>query len=507
MMKRSAFKLAVALTLTACGGGGGSSGSTVLPPANPPPSQIPLPDAPTVIAHRGVATVDLAVAISNKSGLPAFQFRGKIGVAPTIRVKPGDKIVVNLRNGLSGNGMANDMNLHFHGLSVSPRFPADDVLTMLAMPGETLHYVVRIPKDQQPGLYWYHPHVHGEVDYQVGLAGMSGAIVVEGLSQRDPSLARMKERIIVVRDVQNGPGSRTADRMRPMDEDHNTHPCGADPGIHLTVNNVVRPTITIAPGEQQFFRIVNATGHRHLVLQVDGQAMRVVAIDGYALDVYSGNPPAMNAARFVLAPAGRVEFIATGPAAGTGELRTLCYNSGMAGDPDPPEILADLRAPGGIEGQQEHQAPPAVPRAGERIHPIVLPTATTERIVRLTEDSNGFYINGKAFDENAPPMYTVKVGTVEAWTVLNLTEEVHDFHMHQAHFLVQAINGNAVSHPHWADTVVVPARIPGANGSFKPGTLKALIDFKSSAIRGTFLFHCHILDHEDGGMMAKIEAI
>ncbi len=181
-MKRSAIKLLITLALVACGGGGGAGGPSVLPPANPPPSGTPLPTAPTVAAHHGVATADLSVVTSPSTGLPAFEFRGKVGVAPTFRLAPGDRIVIRLHNALAGNGMASDMNLHFHGLTVSPRFPSDDVLTMMAAPGETLHYDVPIPKSQQPGLYWYHPHIHGETDYQVGLAGMSGAIVVEGLS-------------------------------------------------------------------------------------------------------------------------------------------------------------------------------------------------------------------------------------------------------------------------------------------------------------------------------------
>src|SRR6202012_2433603 len=121
-----------------------------------------------------------------------------------------------------------------------------------------------------------------------------------GLSQHERSLARMKERIIIVRDVQDAPGSAVADRAKPADEDQNDHPCGPDPGIHLTTNNVVRPTIAIRPGESQFFRVVNATGHRHLVLQVDGQQLNIVAIDGYALDVNPNDPPVMTVKHYVI---------------------------------------------------------------------------------------------------------------------------------------------------------------------------------------------------------------
>ena len=93
-------------------------------------------------------------------------------------------------------------NLHFHGLHVSPDSPQDDVITMMAMPGQSLHYVVNIPLDQPPGLYWYHTHPHGE-SYQQDLDGMSGAIVIDGIERYVPELRRMREQILVLRDQSN----------------------------------------------------------------------------------------------------------------------------------------------------------------------------------------------------------------------------------------------------------------------------------------------------------------
>jgi suppressor of ftsI len=524
---RIATPAALAALLAACGGG--SSGTTPWVPPNPASSNVAMPQAPVVQSVHGVATVELETVVSQTTGLPAFEYQGRDGVAPTIEVKPGDTIVVDVRNELPGGGMQYDMNLHFHGLTVSPLAPADDVLTMLAMPGNTLHYVVPIPKSQEPGLYWYHPHVHGQTNYQVGESGMSGAIIIDGLQQHIPALAAMRQQVIVVRDVSNSaavavPGAEsetgamgmpaTPHRVKPMDVDHNTDPCGADPAdLHFTVNGIVRPTIVMKPGESQFFRVVNATGHRNLALQVDGSMLQVVAIDGVALDAYPGTPATLTTKNFVLPPAGRVEFVATAPTSGGSEFRTLCYNSGPNGDPDPASILADIRPSLTAASASRVQA----------VHRIVslrvgaplprnalsssLPPIAAQRIVRFTEDTNGFYINGQYFTPNAAPMFTVHTGTVEQWTVANLTEEVHDFHIHQVHFLVQSINGQPVTNPHWADSFVVPPRRPTINGAFLPGTIVAIVDFRNPVIRGTFVFHCHILDHEDAGMMAKIQAI
>jgi FtsP/CotA-like multicopper oxidase with cupredoxin domain len=104
---------------------------------------------------------------------------------------------------------------------------------------------------------------------------------------------------------------------------------------------------------------------------------------------------------------------------------------------------------------------------------------------------------------NMPPQITSKAGTVEEWIVQNASQEVHAFHVHQVHFLVEAVNGVPQSPLHWVDTVNVPYEMPG-NGTQQPGSVTLLVDLRDPTIKGTFVYHCHILEHEDGGMMAKI---
>ncbi|PYK46771.1 MAG: hypothetical protein DME46_01075, partial [Verrucomicrobia bacterium] len=115
-------------------------------------------------------------------------------------------------------------------------------------------------------------------------------------------------------------------------------------------------------------------------------------------------------------------------------------------------------------------------------------------VVTFTEDKQGFYINGKKFEMNSGPMLTVDVGSLHRWRVVNSTKEVHPFHIHQVHFLAYAMNGNPVKDPAWLDTVNVPYG----------GTVDLVMDFTDPIIRGMSLFHCHLLKHEDKGMMAKI---
>jgi suppressor of ftsI len=487
-----------------------------------------LPEPPVVKAINGIASVVLKVNENMNTGQPEFDYDG-MNVAPTIDVKPGDTIVVDLKNRLpkvpppGGSVLQDDVNLHFHGLTVSPQRPGDDVLTMLAAPGKNLRYDVPIPKNQEPGLYWYHPHVHGDVNFQVGESGMSGAIVIEGLTRHLPGLAKMKQRLIIVRATgnvgddaapmdmsgdDNNSGMRMSDASTIRPQFSNTQPCSSKDGLSVTLNGAYHPIITISPGEKQFFRVVNATGHKTLRLNVEGEKLEVVAIDGFALDTYPGTPPTLMESSVVIPPAGRAEFVVTGPASGRARFRTLCYNTGPNGDPDPHIWLGDLAAPKHPDGGDFSKRPLTV---GEPLAPnsynSALPPPAAKRLVVFSENAKPhFFINGKSFSPRAPPMFVVHVGTVEEWHVLNVTYEVHDFHIHQIHFLVESVNGVKVAHPHWSDSFIVPHRI-GIGRKSVPGSIVMLMDFRDPIIRGEFVFHCHILDHEDEGMMAKIEAI
>ena len=527
MTRRIAACALAALWLSGCGGrpatAGGPLPQTIspTPPARGDGNNGELPEPPEIDAVNGVATVSLVASINPQTGFPSFLYNGSRIGAPTIRVKPGDTIVLDVSNDLPrGRGRQafrmGELNVHFHGLGVSPMPPADDVLRTLAMPGGSLHYVVPIPLNQEPGLYWYHPHVHGEVNLQVGEAGMSGAIVVQGLERHLPGLAKLKERLIVVRDIGigdappigNGDAPDMGDMMDARPQNSNPHPCGPDAGrLTLTLNGATHPLITIKRGAQQFFRLVNATGHKTLKLAVDGGTLEIVAIDGFALDSYRGTPPTETVSSIVVPPAARAEFVVTGPADGHAKFRTLCFDSGPNGDPDPMAVLADLRAPSGGHGPAQGRAPLAVGAAlPQNAYTAGLPQPVAIRRVVFSETPQHFLINGKTFSIKGPPMFVVRTGTVEEWDVLNASREVHDFHIHQIHFAVESVNGVKVEHPHWADSVVIPHRT-GIGAKGPPGEAVLLMDFRDPIIRGEFVFHCHILDHEDAGMMAKIQAI
>jgi FtsP/CotA-like multicopper oxidase with cupredoxin domain len=448
--------------------------------------------------------VKLMAATDPVSGKSEFRYRGN-NIPPVIRVQPGSTLSVEYKNELAaqskeeclGHPCMQMTNLHFHGLHVSPNTPQDDVLTMMAAPGETLHYSVQVPPQQPPGLYWYHTHSHGE-SYIQDLDGMSGAIVVEGIERYVPEVLKMRERILVLRDLVLPKDA--AERKSVMESvAMQTTQCGTapeKPERAFTVNGSLRPQIDIAPGERQFWRIVNASPDRYADLQLDAVSLDVVALDGMPLAYHDPSIRKRSMNHVLVPPAGRVEAIVTGPPVDShAALRSLCFDTGADGDSNPAMVLADI-----VSARPSNpQIRPAL--GGAPVYATFTPTVLKrvetsgpQFVVNFTEDKQGFYINGQKFEMDSGPMLTVDVGSLQHWRVTNPTREVHPFHIHQVHFLTYAVDRNPVKDPVWLDTVNVPY------GS----SVDLVMDFTDPIIRGMSVFHCHLLNHEDKGMMAKI---
>jgi len=440
------------------------------------------------------------------TGKGAFSFAGR-EIPPVIRAWPGEDIRLTYSNEMSAHSQEhcidgpcmNMTNLHFHGLHVSPNAPQDDVLTMMAMPGQSLHYVVNIPLDQPPGLYWYHTHPHGE-SYQQSLDGMSGAIVIDGMDRYVPEIRHMRERILILRDriiEKNDPTSSEVLGLMQVP----AKGCGVvteAPERVFTVNGVLQPQIAIAPGERQFWRIVNASPDLYADLKVDGEQLEVVARDGMPLAFHDPKRRTELVDHILVPPAGRVEAIVTGPRSAVhASLRTLCFDTGPDGDPNPAMTIADIT-------DHASPAPSKMNVSANGVQPVYKPLSSTlvssieesspDFVVTFTEDKGGFYINGKKFGMTDPPMTTVVTGSYRHWRVVNSTQEVHPFHIHQVHFLAYSTNGKRLAQPEWLDTVNVPVE----------GSIDLVMDFTDPIIRGGSVFHCHLLSHEDKGMMAKI---
>jgi FtsP/CotA-like multicopper oxidase with cupredoxin domain len=533
-----------------------------------PGSQVPEPD--DVYSENGILNVDLTLRNDvSSSGQVRYCYVTPEGKqSPTLRLRPGDLLVLHLKNALKdtstaptnaartghhdeGNKSGSDpcaraemtaltTNLHFHGLEVPPVCHGDEVLRTSIDPSDPpFEYRVRIPKDQPPGLYWYHPHIHGFTESKL-LGGASGALIVQGMEQANPKLAGLPERVFIIRDqpllnpdakpVQSG--SMPAPMvMRDAEGDIlNAGTDGGMPAKDLSINQVpvnfpeYQPAvIRMKPSERQLWRVLNAGADTYLDLQVvfnnTPQMLGVVALDGVPISSADAaeRTRILWASHLLVPPAGRVEFIVSGPALGVqASFVTRKVDTGRDGENDPTRPLAQMVASAEAPEPRAKLTTTSGPAIAESEPWLGTVKPTRERKLYFAEKPQDpanakspivYSINedGRApapFDPTSKnPDITVQQGDVEDWIIENRTRELHAFHIHQTHFLLLEWNGVPLDEPYLRDTVNVPYW-DGKSADYP--SVKLRIDFRNANIVGTFLYHCHILEHEDGGMMGSI---
>jgi FtsP/CotA-like multicopper oxidase with cupredoxin domain len=512
-----------------------AAGSVVTPP-------------PELFSHNGVlnVTFNYFTTVDNV-GRTLFCFTAPDGSeGPTLHVNPGDTLNISLTNQVpapppgspsevvsnSGNRCGDvtmtitSVNVHYHGTNTAPVCHSDEVIHTVVNSGESFQYSVHFPLNEPPGLYWYHPHIHGLAEAAVQ-GGATGAIIVEGIARLQPSVSGLPQRVLVVRDQLVAA----------------TNPTGNVPEWDVSVNYVpvpydgvssYRPSIIqMQAGKKEFWRVANTGADQILDLQLtyDGvaQPLTIVALDGVPVNTQDGSVPGTPFVQnhILIPPAGRAEFIVTGPSTSVKKavLQTLNVDTGPEGDNDPTRPLATIQkvsfAPP-LSLTDSGAAPAAATAAGSsfglRFAGLGSATPTATRKLYFSEqpvdpnDPNSdteFFITVDGatptlFDPNNPPAITTTQGSVEDWTIENRTGEHHEFHMHQIHFKLLALNGVPVpaSQQQYYDTY----QVPFWTGSGPYPSIKVRMDFRGPVV-GDFVYHCHILEHEDKGMMATIRVL
>jgi FtsP/CotA-like multicopper oxidase with cupredoxin domain len=493
-----------------------------------------------LFSERGVLQVSFTYQTTiDQNGNVLFCFMTESGSeSPTLHVRPGDRLLITLTNdvpaaalsaamaampGMTVSGTASNtcgavtmtassVNIHYHGTNTPPTCHQDEVIRTMINSGETFQYDVQFPPDEPPGLYWYHPHIHGIAETAVQ-GGASGALIVEGIQNVNPELAGLPQEILIIRD-NPVPGNPT--------------PGGSIPSWDLSLNYVpvAYPAFTPAviqmkPSEKQFWRVLNASADTiiDLQLQYDGnlQPLEVVALDGVPTGSQDGTSrgKSITETDILLAPAARAEFIVTGPSSSVrnATLVTLNIDTGPDGDNDPARPIAAIKA-----SDTAPEPPLSIPFPSELPHKqrfaeLDRERPTAERKLYFSEvlsdptnpsSQTNFFItvDGQTpalFSPDNPPAIVTTQGSVEDWTIENRSMEIHEFHIHQIHFLLMEQNGVQVKNGQYLDMI----QVLYWSGSGPYPNVKVRMDFRGPLI-GDFVYHCHILGHEDNGMMAII---
>jgi FtsP/CotA-like multicopper oxidase with cupredoxin domain len=336
-------------------------------------------EAPAVYSQSGVLNVAFSYQTSNDAqGRTLFCFLTPNGMEnPTLHLLPGDTLNITVTNNtpVGSNLMALNVpncgnvemttasgNIHYHGTNTSPACGADDVIKTIVNPTETFQYSLAFPRNEPPGLYWYHPHVHG-ISESVVMGGATGAIVVDGIEAIQPTVKGLTQRTLILRDQQQygklteGPGNCGAsvplNNVPNRDLSANFVPVNSYPAAAKSVS--FSPGILLVPeNTKEFWRVANTSSDTILDLQVMykgvAQTLSVVAIDGVPVnsqDGAPGQPPGqpIQLTHFRLPPASRVEFIVTTPPSNiTAALMTTNINTGPDGDCDPDRPVFVIQA-------------------------------------------------------------------------------------------------------------------------------------------------------------------
>jgi FtsP/CotA-like multicopper oxidase with cupredoxin domain len=388
---------------------------------------------------------------------------------PLIRVKVGDRLIVHFSNQLP-----KPTTVHWHGLRVPiqmdgvPHHSQPEV-----EPGGSFVYDFVVP---DAGLFWYHPHVMSAE--QVGF-GLYGPLLVEDPQEQ---VGVADELVLVLSDI----SIEESGKLEPSDSGGSAGMVFGREGNHVLVNGREKPRIVVRPGAPQRWRIVNAAKSRYFNLFLQGHTFTRIGGDGGLLE----RP--VTSDELVLATGERADVIVT-PRANAGAelvLISLLFNRGYGSVEfrEQPELIrlnvADM--------------PPApdfqLPRLGRTIEPLPTVGATAVQIdITLDKGRDGTFeygIAGVPFAKNRPVV--ANPGDTQVWTVTNKTKWSHPFHLHGFFFQVLDERGSPVQPLAWKDTVDVPLE----------KTVRFVVRFDDRV--GSWMYHCHILDHADGGLMGMV---
>ncbi|WP_052351855.1 multicopper oxidase family protein [Deinococcus pimensis] len=409
---------------------------------------------------------------------------------PVLRVREGEPTRLTLDNQLD-----EPTTLHLHGLPVSPL--VDNPWRSVA-PGRSATYAFTLPKGSA-GTYWYHTHQHGRSDTQL-FAGLAGALVVTGDSE-PATLRDLEEHVLVFKDA---PGPQHDPMLDMNGRQGDVLVNGQKPGTLDVRSGLVR------------LRLVNAGNARYYNLTAGEQALVVIARDGHPLK----RP--QDVTQLLLAPGERADVLVRMDQQARVTLRDAGYDRGthvmsddtaghadhqgadasrpatggehdmheMHGGPQTPSgqdehVLVTIRAPEGVQGRPFPQQP--------AFETLTVPGDAPVRQIVFDEQMNPtrFFLNGRAFDMDRVDLHASE-GTVEVWELVNRTAMDHPFHLHTYAVQVVERDGRAVE-PEWKDVVNVPAH----------GRVRIAVPLKT--FTGRTVFHCHIAEHEERGMMGTLE--
>lgn len=508
----------------------------------------PFRNPPDVRAQNGRLETSFTVQYTDPKttqiagcGVKLRTYDGKL-VGPTLRVKQGDVVNLLLKNNLPKESpdeiqaqfdqenqnayldtvpaSFNTTNMHFHGLHVSPTGNGDNVLLAIA-PQSNFPYEVTLPKDHPIGSYWYHAHAHGSTAIQVG-SGMAGAIVIEDDPAVTPKAllaANANEKIFVLQTIlYNQQGElNNITSLFPGPSNPNPKDCSASSGNkdtwtcsqrRITVNGQIVPVIIMKRGEVQRWRLIDTAFREGIAFAVEGHDLHEIALDGNYLgrvDTWKAGTP------IDLQPGYRSDvLIKAGMTPGEYRIvdQPVSSAKSLRQADEPENLLAILRITEEIDDMALPTSEEMAPLAPFGDLDLSKQAVGVQEVAfKLGQDMPGkknyFQVNYRAF--NPDHVRQLELGAVDMWSLTTVGDPAavpngipplpHVFHIHVNPFQWQRTGPDGNPQMVWKDTLLVQG----------PAVTTVYTQYRDYI--GKFVMHCHILDHEDLGMMEVEEVV
>ncbi|MGB3613169.1 MAG: multicopper oxidase family protein [Elainellaceae cyanobacterium] len=440
-----------------------------------------------IASTNGLLEISLKAQPGNQTlagqSVRALAYNGQFP-GPLLEARAGDTVRLTLSNAIN-----TPTNLHYHGLHISPE--VDNVFREVA-PGEQYTYEFQIPGNHPAVTAWYHPHYHLNVAPQV-FGGLVGPLIVRGELDEIPEIQQADEAVVLLQDVEPDP-------QRSLQPHPLAKRWGRE-GSLILANGQQNPALNLPQNGLLRLRLINASASRIYQLQLQNHPWYLMATDRGAI----AEPAELET--LLLSPGERAEVLIPGRRdPGEYSLVSLPYDRGlaesrsalgdavdqMAGVVRPMQTtVATLRY---VEGDRTEPLP--LPKQLIPVEPLPEPQVTREFVLDHGLDadaaSTGFTINGQSFVMGQVNT-RVRLNDVEDWRITNKASIDHPFHLHTNRFQVVERNGRPEPMPAWKDTV-------GLKG-YESVTIRVQFD----DFVGRTVYHCHILDHEDQGMMGVLE--
>ncbi|HEY0106914.1 MAG TPA: multicopper oxidase family protein [Rhizomicrobium sp.] len=518
----------------------------------------PFQNPPEVVSQDGVLTTTLDIHYSDPAttkvgecGLTLRTYGGSL-IGPTLKVKPGDVMKITVKNNLptpkgkdgkdepceNNDGTMSEMamegapaiynvtNLHTHGLHVSPgnnpNGTHQDNIFVTICPGTTAQYEIHVPSDHPAGTFWYHAHIHGSTAIQVS-SSMEGAIIIEGGLDNVPQIKAAKDQIFVLQQI-------SYDEHGMLEDEDDMYDYWERTGSRTMVNGQLVPVVTMRPGEVQRWRMIHAGVDESLYMKSNAGPLYEIATDGNALGRIDAwrTPielePGYRSDVLFKAPlkTGRY-YLLSGKIPAAKKLLFLALPGALKSNVPDAEakyvVAVDVQGtPNNMPLPTEAELRPLAPYKPITRNEL---TGTPQKVTFALEpaicDSAGLCRPCKPKGDNDPDctdkymvdwhVYpygstrTLKLNTASQWTLtVSKTSQgqAHPFHVHVNPFEMVRQGPNGIDEVVWKDTLMVREGAP----------LKyRIVKSRYEDYPGAFVLHCHILPHEDQGMMQKVEIV